>query len=317
MNDQLKCCIVKDLLPSYIENLTSSETKEAIEVHMKNCEKCRKQYSLMKGINKRKDMNENEEENIEYNHLKKYNKKMSCIKITMSITIIFILIIVSIIAGNYMYKKDILNRIYNNYTELKSLDNYIIMRKTLDVYYNTNEMGACSIKYYYKDGKMKKEVRELSNIEGFKKDISQYSQIKATPNDITEYSDINNKKMVTIYDSRKEYSEGEQQFHTNKGELFNIQFDTDAFNIWFFPYIIQIKNQKYNETEYYILQYNFTNNNEYKQIWVNKKNLNIEKVIEVGEKYYRESIYEIIKDTTTDNDLLIPSLEDYKNVTER
>lgn len=37
----LPCYIVKDLLPSYLEQLTSPETTQAVEEHLASCEKCR------------------------------------------------------------------------------------------------------------------------------------------------------------------------------------------------------------------------------------------------------------------------------------
>ena len=33
----MKCCIVRDLLPGYIDGLTSSETNEEIERHLEEC----------------------------------------------------------------------------------------------------------------------------------------------------------------------------------------------------------------------------------------------------------------------------------------
>ena len=40
MNDNLSCGLVRDLLPSYLEGLTSEETNEALREHFKSCEKC-------------------------------------------------------------------------------------------------------------------------------------------------------------------------------------------------------------------------------------------------------------------------------------
>ena len=36
----MKCCIVKDLLPGYIDSLTSEETNEEIKQHLKDCADC-------------------------------------------------------------------------------------------------------------------------------------------------------------------------------------------------------------------------------------------------------------------------------------
>lgn len=43
----MTCCIIKDLLPSYIEGLTSNETNTEIEKHLKECTSCRTIYEQM------------------------------------------------------------------------------------------------------------------------------------------------------------------------------------------------------------------------------------------------------------------------------
>lgn len=44
----MKCEIIKDLLPSYIDELTSEVSNEAIEGHLAECEGCRSYYEEMK-----------------------------------------------------------------------------------------------------------------------------------------------------------------------------------------------------------------------------------------------------------------------------
>lgn len=48
MNDKLCCEVVKDLLPSYIEGLTSEVSNQEIEKHLDGCEECTKLYNQMK-----------------------------------------------------------------------------------------------------------------------------------------------------------------------------------------------------------------------------------------------------------------------------
>ena len=43
-----KCSLIKDLLPSYIDELTSEETNKEIENHLNECEECKKVYESMK-----------------------------------------------------------------------------------------------------------------------------------------------------------------------------------------------------------------------------------------------------------------------------
>lgn len=43
----MKCCIVRDLLPNYIEGLTSEEANVEIRAHLEGCESCRRACALM------------------------------------------------------------------------------------------------------------------------------------------------------------------------------------------------------------------------------------------------------------------------------
>jgi len=47
MIDELKCSIVQDLLPNYIEKLTCVDTNNAVVQHLNNCEDCKKAYEQM------------------------------------------------------------------------------------------------------------------------------------------------------------------------------------------------------------------------------------------------------------------------------
>ena len=46
MSDKLRCEIVQDLLPSYVDGLTSDETNEAVKDHLADCVSCRDMYEL-------------------------------------------------------------------------------------------------------------------------------------------------------------------------------------------------------------------------------------------------------------------------------
>ena len=48
MEQKLKCAVVRDLLPNYIEKLTCEETNQEIEEHLNHCEPCTKVYEEMK-----------------------------------------------------------------------------------------------------------------------------------------------------------------------------------------------------------------------------------------------------------------------------
>lgn len=59
----MKCKIIYDLLPVYIDDVCSDETKELVEQHLSTCPDCRKEYEKMKAeltMNNVEDMNEKE-----------------------------------------------------------------------------------------------------------------------------------------------------------------------------------------------------------------------------------------------------------------
>ena len=47
MKNDLSCGVVRDLLPSYVENLLGKESQEAVERHLENCPECRAEQEAM------------------------------------------------------------------------------------------------------------------------------------------------------------------------------------------------------------------------------------------------------------------------------
>lgn len=48
MGEKLSCDIVRDLLPNYVENLTSEKTNQSIREHLEGCEDCTEELQEMK-----------------------------------------------------------------------------------------------------------------------------------------------------------------------------------------------------------------------------------------------------------------------------
>lgn len=74
MSNKLDCHVVKDLLPLYIDRLTSEETSRDIKTHLKECKDCRSQYLAMTGQIAEEDQAEKEREELEIDYLKKVKK---------------------------------------------------------------------------------------------------------------------------------------------------------------------------------------------------------------------------------------------------
>lgn len=78
LEDNTYCNIIEDLLPLYIENLVSAETKEEIETHLKTCTKCTQVLKDMENKNIF-DIKENKEI-CEKNNKEETDKEIKCIK---------------------------------------------------------------------------------------------------------------------------------------------------------------------------------------------------------------------------------------------
>lgn len=85
------CKIVQDLLPNYIDKLTTSETNDFIENHLSECKECTSIYENMK--NDFETENKKESKKV-INFIKKYNKKMKILKlIILTIVVVYLAIL--------------------------------------------------------------------------------------------------------------------------------------------------------------------------------------------------------------------------------
>ncbi|EHR34823.1 zf-HC2 domain-containing protein [Helcococcus kunzii] len=93
-----ECEIVKDILPLYIDGLTSEETNKFVEEHLKDCDECREEYILMSENTEQK----NNDKKI-VNYLKKFKKSKMYSNIFISL--FFLLLLIPIIIGAINYKE--------------------------------------------------------------------------------------------------------------------------------------------------------------------------------------------------------------------
>ena len=148
------CNLVKDLLPNYIDRVTSSETDIFIEEHLKNCDKCRNSFKNMSAEMKIDYKSEN---NKKINIFRKVNNKIRILKIIIFI-ILFLLLCI------FIRKVAIINNIenianktnYNNYSK--------IMVETTEKYLSKTE--------YYQNNDNFIKINTKINKEGISKAVS-------------------------------------------------------------------------------------------------------------------------------------------------
>lgn len=104
------CKIVQDLLPNYLENLTSEVTNEFIEQHIAKCPECKKVFNNMSGEIEVEEINQDKE----INYLKGIRKR---VKRTITIVSLIVIIIASCIVC-YIYNQSRIQ--VNNYTFLRA-----------------------------------------------------------------------------------------------------------------------------------------------------------------------------------------------------
>lgn len=111
------CKIVEDLLPNYIDNLTSKETNEFIEAHLESCENCKKKLESMKSEIK---LDAPKRDGREVKFAKKINKRL---KILRFIVIVIIIAIITFIALT-LRKASIISDLSEKGTANEAVSNY-------------------------------------------------------------------------------------------------------------------------------------------------------------------------------------------------
>lgn len=96
-----ECNIVRDLLPLYIENMASEETREFVEAHLSNCPECNELYLSM--TEKGKEEIADEEAQKKILPLRIVKRKLLCKKIVASAISVVILLAIVIVAGANIY----------------------------------------------------------------------------------------------------------------------------------------------------------------------------------------------------------------------
>ena len=143
-----ECKIICDLLPSYIDGLTTEDTNQYIEQHLDNCKDCKEVLEEM-----RKDFKTDiiKKDTREVKYIKKYNMKMKILKfILLGILLMFLF--------SYIRKVIILvglNNKSNKYTN--SLNCYM---KTIN--FTSAAEIMTTLENYKKDGKYIRKIKSLS-----------------------------------------------------------------------------------------------------------------------------------------------------------
>lgn len=147
-----ECCMIQDLLPSYIDKLTSAETNEYIENHINNCQECKSMLNNMRINNK--DNQETIMEEIKYiNFAKKYNVKFNILKIILVIIITIFIIL-------FLRKVFIIKNLSAKAKNYEDISNYY------SIYYQYGLNDIIIIESYNKDGNYLRACKTIERKSG-------------------------------------------------------------------------------------------------------------------------------------------------------
>lgn len=252
--DRRECKIVKDLLPSYIENLTTKETKVYIEEHLEKCQSCKQVLERMK---QEFNLNITKKDNREVKYIKKFNKKINILKLIISLILVVFIILTA--------RKVII---------ISSLS------KNAENTINTSNYHTVTYSYYLEDYS-KTEVFSLGN----KKKIITTQRKDNGINKITifarknESSSENDKKYIAnIYREVKDEKDGKIEKVVNLNqeiEIFvnpqNVTKTENYLQLFVYSILSSVKDTTFNGEEcYYISNFKSVNNNLEEGMYVNK-----------------------------------------------
>ena len=270
------CKIIQDLLPNYIENLTSKETNEYVESHIEQCKECQKALEIMKkGIE-----NEQKKSFKQIDYLKKYKCKMRFFKSILLIIAILIIIFL----GVKLYKWCLLLKLFNHNVNYDLGNNYRIIQKDA----NTGDVTE----RLYKDG---------------------ISFIKFKNNNSAIWAD-DSQKYIIIFKDKKYYIVDNSQPPTgldNTVSLLSYLMVTDgdsgnSLNIlsYVFTHYISIHTEKYGEHECYVIKVDES------KFWVDKDSLFI-----IREDFNGESTETMVEtNILTNEDIKRPDISEYEKI---
>lgn len=269
MEKKKECRIIKDLLPNYIEGLTNEVTNKFVEEHLEECASCQNEKQKMTEKIEIKVVH-NEQNEIDY--MKKYRKKMNILKGVIGI----IIIIEMIFLGDLGRKFYIINKFKTQMAQ-GNPDNYYVKLINND---------------------------DDSFIESWTKGEKSLNKSILESREQIMYSDsneawliINGKEDVAIKIDKEKLGSAS----------IGIGYDAISIdNLWEtlkYAFASNVTYEIYNGIECYRVY-----NNQYEQIYINKEDFRIIRIVNGSTDYS----YEYIINEVTDEQVEFPDITGYE-----
>ena len=247
------------------------------------------------------------EDKIEYNHLKKYRRKMVILKFVLFSILIVIIAIVAIFIAKYNYNNNIMEQVISKIEESKKSDNKKIKKVEHRIDYERNNEFTFTKVYYYKDGKYKEES------------LAESPNQKFLNSTMYEYGEINsNQKIEITEDTKTANIETSNYTYVKEGQFFNLLLNEVQLyntNFGFFSDIFmrmgyQVRTDRYNGKECYVFK--IEDDTSYTEKWIDKENMIVVRTIQdVYNKSYTEISYSVSFDNVTEEQVAVPNLQEY------
>lgn len=235
--NKLDCKIIQDLLVNYVENLTSKETNEYIENHLRECKECKKTVEIMQ---KSVIAEENKSKN-QIDYLKKYKRKMLALKLIVSSIIVVLLIFL----GIKIYQWQFITKIYEKNVDFDAGNNYKLITRD-------GSSGATN-EMIYKDGVSCVKLNDRGTI--WENETNKYMIIEENK----QYMELDKNAPPVALDNTITFS---------TYALFNVNTKAELLGL-VFKHGINIHKEEYGETQCYVILF------EGEKVWVNIDTLQI------------------------------------------
>lgn len=295
-----KCKIIRDLFPSYIDELTNEDTNQYIQQHLNNCEDCKNVLEEMRNDLK---IDTTKIDSKEVKYIKKYNKKIKILKmLLLGILLIFLL--------SYTRKFLIVVSLNNKLSEHANSTNYYI--KTIN--FTSAAEIMTTLENYKKEDKYVRRIKSL--LENSRTSTTEYHNGET----LNAYNEVQfvNKDGEPV--SRKTASLKNDKYTIYEPVFPNVIDISHPIGLLGMPLFSTISSEKCNGKDCYrIVLYSF-GDNDGTIYYIEKETGLLLRSIGVGTMYAKADgeQYDIITDyqyefdVVTENDFIEPDISEYE-----
>lgn len=288
------CKIIQDLMPNYIDNLTSTQSNEYVENHLKDCEECTNYFNEMKS---KIELSKTDSIKQEIDYMKKANKKMNIGKkllIIIGVLIVIALMIFWREAYTLMCYADICNKYLFWQEQAIEKGNYSVRQQQdndLTYFYCTSEKQVTN-KTMLENGTTNRNrlvIDANSDIEGTR--IIYHDGVSVSGEEVVLkfYSDVD----IVNYETHVPYS-----------YMFDLKEKATFFELMSTIVSVRyIRIEKRGDTQYYFIELEGGD-----EIYINKET---GLVTERSSKDASTAYYTIAVGNVTEEQLNFPSEDDY------